>query len=473
MKNSLIFAIDSISTHFRKFVLSVLLVFMCSLLVLFALMAYHGQNLVYESCDHVLARGVKNTGIIQLMEDEFYNDKIEKYLEQLEKQEEIQVIGDCAEYIESAPALEPLWNIQEGKYGSQDMGETGLYIENVSSSASNLCEMKLSSGIPVEQLSFEKENVYYLYLGYGFCDIPIGTTYQVEGNIYEVAGILSSNQSWIKEELLTDFSSEIGNAAQSSDYMVFKIRNQEPPLSDYLWISSAEGYSIDEALDVADKLGEEWKIDIHYPSLQERYEVSQALRGINLKIEKGDFVGIVGSSGSGKSTLLHILGGMDSVTGGEYLFQGENIAAFSSRKLHEFRKRNISFVFQNFALMNQYTVYENVEMPLRARRKKNRKVQIMEQLEKMGIAHLKDKTPLQLSGGQQQRCAIARALVADTPIVLADEPTGALDQHTGNEIMNCFEEINSTGKTVILITHDLAIANRCKRIIQIEDGVIV
>lgn len=200
---------------------------------------------------------------------------------------------------------------------------------------------------------------------------------------------------------------------------------------------------------------------------------THALRGINLKIEKGDFVGIVGSSGSGKSTLLHILGGMDSVTGGEYLFQGENIAAFSSRKLHEFRKRNISFVFQNFALMNQYTVYENVEMPLRARRKKNRKVQIMEQLEKMGIAHLKDKTPLQLSGGQQQRCAIARALVADTPIVLADEPTGALDQHTGNEIMNCFEEINSTGKTVILITHDLAIANRCKRIIQIEDGVIV
>ncbi len=293
MKNSLIFAIDSISTHFRKFVLSVLLVFMCSLLVLFALMAYHGQNLVYESCDHVLARGVKNTGIIQLMENEFYNDKIQKYLEQLEKQEEIQVIGDCAEYIESAPALEPLWNIQEGKYGSQDMGETGLYIENVSSSASNLCEMKLSSGTPVEQLSFEKENVYYLYLGYGFCDIPIGTTYQVEGNIYEVAGILNSDQSWIKEELLMDFSSEIGNAAQSSDYMVFKIRNQEPPLSDYLWISSAEGYSIDEALDVADQLGEEVDIDIHYSSLQERYEVSQA-RNIILLQYLSQIIGIVG-----------------------------------------------------------------------------------------------------------------------------------------------------------------------------------
>jgi len=96
----------------------------------------------------------------------------------------------------------------------------------------------------------------------------------------------------------------------------------------------------------------------------------------------------------------------------------------------------------------------------------------MEQLDKMGIAHLKDKTPLQLSGGQQQRCAIARALVADTPLLLADEPTGALDQNTGKEIMNCFEEINRTGKTVILITHDLAVANRCKRTIRIEDGLI-
>lgn len=200
---------------------------------------------------------------------------------------------------------------------------------------------------------------------------------------------------------------------------------------------------------------------------------THAIRGINLDIEKGEFLGIVGSSGSGKSTLLHILGGMDLATSGEYLFQGENVASFSERKLHEFRKQNISFVFQNFALMNRYTVYENVEMPLRARYKKNRKAQVMEQLEKMGIAHLKDKMPSQLSGGQQQRCAIARALVSDTPVLLADEPTGALDQRTGNDIMNYFEEINDTGKTVILITHDLAIANRCKRIVRIEDGLLV
>ena len=200
---------------------------------------------------------------------------------------------------------------------------------------------------------------------------------------------------------------------------------------------------------------------------------THAIRGINLDIEKGEFLCIVGSSGSGKSTLLHILGGMDLATSGEYLFQGENVASFSERKLHEFRKQNISFVFQNFALMNRYTVYENVEMPLRARYIKNRKAQVMEQLEKMGIAHLKDKMPLQLSGGQQQRCAIARALVSDTPVLLADEPTGALDQRTGNDIMNYFEEINDTGKTVILITHDLAIANRCKRIVRIEDGLLV
>lgn len=194
--------------------------------------------------------------------------------------------------------------------------------------------------------------------------------------------------------------------------------------------------------------------------------------GIDLSIEEGDFIGIVGNSGSGKSTLLHILGGMDSATSGEYWFQGENIAALPPHKLHAFRKKNSSFVFQNFALMNRYSVYENVEMPLRARRKKNKKALVMEQLDKMGIAHLKDKTPLQLSGGQQQRCAIARALVADTPLLLANEPTGALDQNTGKEIMHCFEEINRTGKTVILITHDLAVANRCKRTIRIEDGLI-
>lgn len=285
MKNSLIFAMDSISTHFRKFVLSVLLVFVCSLLVMFALMAYHGQNLVYESCDRVLTRGVKNTGIIQLVEDDFFNDGIQKYLERLSRRKEIQVIGDCSEDIETAPALETLWNIQAGNYGSEDMEGyiTGLHIEDVSKNASELCNMKLSSGTPVDELSFDDKDIYYIYLGYGFRDIPVGTKYQVENVTYQVAGIIAPNQSWIKEELLMEFSSEVGNAAHSSDYMVFKIRNQEPPLMDYLWISSADGYSIDEALAVADQLAEQSNIDIHYSSLQERYEVSQTRNIILLK----------------------------------------------------------------------------------------------------------------------------------------------------------------------------------------------
>ncbi len=200
---------------------------------------------------------------------------------------------------------------------------------------------------------------------------------------------------------------------------------------------------------------------------------THALQGINLKIDKGEYVAIVGTSGSGKSTLLHILGGMDQATSGVYRFENEIISDYSLSKLQEFRKRNISFVFQNFALMNKYTVYENVEMPLIARKLKGRKRIVIDCLEKMGIADVKNKLPTQLSGGQQQRCAIARALASDSPLILADEPTGALDNKTSNEIMSCFEELLSNNRTIILITHDLSIANRCQRVIRIEDGKIV
>lgn len=200
---------------------------------------------------------------------------------------------------------------------------------------------------------------------------------------------------------------------------------------------------------------------------------TKALRGIDLQIEKGSFNAIIGTSGSGKSTLLNIIGGMDCVTSGEYYFEEELVSAYKFEKLHGFRKENISFVFQNFALMNRYTVYENVEMPLIARKIRNRKKKVMEALDKMGIADLAKKYPTQLSGGQQQRCAIARALVTDTPVLLADEPTGALDQNTGKEIMECFKAVHSMGKTVIIITHDMNIANQCDTIIKIEDGQIV
>lgn len=196
---------------------------------------------------------------------------------------------------------------------------------------------------------------------------------------------------------------------------------------------------------------------------------THALRGIDLEISKGEFIAIMGTSGSGKSTLLHILGGMDNLTSGKYQFENEIVSDYDFTKLQQFRKKYISFVFQNFALMNKYTVYENVEMPLLARRIKNRRRIVMEQLEKMGIADLQNKLPTQLSGGQQQRCAIARALAADTPVLLADEPTGALDKKTSSDIMDYFEEI-SCEKTIILITHDPDIAARCKRIVQIEDG---
>ncbi len=197
---------------------------------------------------------------------------------------------------------------------------------------------------------------------------------------------------------------------------------------------------------------------------------THALRGISLTIEKGSYVSIVGTSGSGKSTLLHILGGMDTATGGKYYFDGQLVSDYSLKQLEDFRRKNISFVFQNFALMNQYSIYENVEMPLIARHIKNRKKLVCDVLERLGISEIKDKKPLKVSGGQQQRCAIARAIVSDSPVILADEPTGALDQKTGSEIIDCFEDIHKSGKTVILITHDMKVAERSERIIRIEDG---
>ncbi len=197
---------------------------------------------------------------------------------------------------------------------------------------------------------------------------------------------------------------------------------------------------------------------------------THALRGIDLDIDKGEFLAIMGTSGSGKSTLLHILGGMDNLTSGKYQFENEIVSDYNFAKLQQFRKKYISFVFQNFALMNKYTVYENVEMPLLARRIKNRRQIIMEQLEKMGIADLHKKLPTQLSGGQQQRCAIARALAANTPVLLADEPTGALDSKTSSEIVNILLDLNKQGKTIIIVTHDPKIAAHCRRVVTIDDG---
>ena len=197
-----------------------------------------------------------------------------------------------------------------------------------------------------------------------------------------------------------------------------------------------------------------------------------ALDGVDVTIEDGKLVAIIGPSGSGKSTMLNIIGGMDSVTEGTYECDDIVVSDLKGRALHKFRKNKISFIFQNFALMNQYSVYENVELPLIAKKYKRseRKKIVYKNLELMGIKDLAKKYPTQISGGQQQRCAIARALASGNDIILADEPTGALDQKTGEEIMKVLCDLNKLGKTVIIVTHDRNVANKCEMVLEIVDG---
>lgn len=197
-----------------------------------------------------------------------------------------------------------------------------------------------------------------------------------------------------------------------------------------------------------------------------------ALDGVSLKIEEGEMVAVTGVSGSGKTTLLNMIGCMDVMDEGEYWYDEIAVHKLRGRNLDIFRREHIGFVFQQFALLMDYTVLENVEIPLRAVNmgKKKRKEQAMEWLRKVGMEEYANKYPTKLSGGQQQRCAIARALVSGAPVVLADEPTGALDSKTGQEIISLLKELNEIGKTVIVVTHDEKVANRCGRVIQIVDG---
>ncbi|MCM1308804.1 MAG: ABC transporter ATP-binding protein [Butyrivibrio sp.] len=201
----------------------------------------------------------------------------------------------------------------------------------------------------------------------------------------------------------------------------------------------------------------------------------EALRGINLKIETGEYLTVMGQSGSGKSTLLHILGTMDGASEGQYFYNDTEVSALNKKEADAFRKNHIGFVFQNYALMKFYTVYENIEVPLLAKGmgKKERKRIIERNMEQVGIADLRKKLPIHISGGQMQRCAIARALAADNDILLADEPTGALDRRTGEEIMDVFDKIRSGERTIILVSHDEKVAARTERIVRIEDGRII
>ena len=199
-----------------------------------------------------------------------------------------------------------------------------------------------------------------------------------------------------------------------------------------------------------------------------------ALKDISLSIKKGEFVAIMGKSGSGKSTLLNIIGCMDELTNGEYLFDDIIVNNLNRKKLDKFRKDNINFVFQNFALMNQYSVYENVEVPLLARniKKSERKVLIEEVLKKLGILEQKDKLPVHISGGQQQRTAIARAIIAKNQLLVADEPTGALDEKNSEEILKILKALNKEGLTIVIVTHDRKVAEQANRIIELSDGKI-
>lgn len=202
---------------------------------------------------------------------------------------------------------------------------------------------------------------------------------------------------------------------------------------------------------------------------------TRALNKVNFEINKGEFVAIMGPSGCGKSTLLNILGTLDSPTSGKYFFNGTEMNKMGESQLTSFRKGNIGFVFQNFNLIDELTVYENVELPLVYLDNKSsiRKKKVMEVLERMNIAHRAGHLPQQLSGGQQQRVAIARAVVTGCPLILADEPTGNLDSTNGMEVMELLAELNRQGTTIVIVTHSKRDAGYARHIIHLLDGQIV
>lgn len=201
-------------------------------------------------------------------------------------------------------------------------------------------------------------------------------------------------------------------------------------------------------------------------------ELQVILKGINLSVQRGEFISILGPSGSGKSTMMNIIGCLDSPSDGEYWLSGKRIADMNDKELAKIRGREIGFVFQQFQLLPRLTAVQNVELPLIyagvSQAERNKKA--LEMLDRVGLTNKIRNYPNQLSGGQQQRVAIARALVNNPTILLADEPTGALDQNTGEQVMGLFRELHAEGRTIVMITHDHNIAKNASRIVQILDG---
>ncbi|MEO0275972.1 MAG: ABC transporter ATP-binding protein [candidate division WOR-3 bacterium] len=214
-------------------------------------------------------------------------------------------------------------------------------------------------------------------------------------------------------------------------------------------------------------------IDVHKIYKIDKIEV-HALKGINLEVQKGDYIGIMGPSGSGKSTLLHIIGFLDVPTKGKYFFEDKEVTGFDEDTLARIRNKKIGFVFQTFNLISRLNAIQNVELPLiyAGIPKKERREKALFVLEKVGLLERRFHKPTELSGGENQRVAIARALVAGADLILADEPTGNLDTKTGEEIMNIFDKLNEEGKTIIVVTHSKDVAKHAKKIYNMKDGLI-
>lgn len=211
-------------------------------------------------------------------------------------------------------------------------------------------------------------------------------------------------------------------------------------------------------------------------TLNNESQAFYVLNDINLHIKKNEFTAIMGPSGSGKSSLVNIISFLDKQFSGNYYFEGKDIRSFSDKSLSQLRNKNVGFVFQSFNLIENNTIYENVELPLlyNGFSHKNAKPIVLEQLDKVGLLNKQDQYPNQLSGGQKQRVAIARALANSPSFIVADEPTGALDSQTSNDIMSLFQELHDQHHvTILMVTHDSEAANYCNRVILVKDGSVV